>query len=164
MQQPAFDFGDELDDAANPTYTVSELADAVNQQLRRGFSDGVWVRGEIREWNERGGHAYFSLADDTPGRNAVVRVQLFANARMRLRPPDPSPPERWIATSMTSFPTFPATRARSRPQRISSPSELVRCDRPQPSSAIASSRLVLPAALGPQIRWGPGPKTASTDA
>ena len=86
MNQPAFDFGDELDDAANPTYTVSELADAVNQQLRRGFSDGVWVRGEIREWNERGGHAYFTLADDAPGRQAVVRVQLFANARLRLRP------------------------------------------------------------------------------
>jgi exodeoxyribonuclease VII large subunit len=86
MTQPAFDFGDELDDAANPTFTVSELADAVNQTLRRGFSDGVWVRGEIREWNERGGHAYFTLADDAPGRQAVIRVQFFANARLRLRP------------------------------------------------------------------------------
>ena len=48
MSQPAFDFGDdELDDAANPTYTVGELADAINDTLRRGFSDGVWVRGEI---------------------------------------------------------------------------------------------------------------------
>jgi exodeoxyribonuclease VII large subunit len=86
MSQPAFDFGDELDDAANPTYTVSELADAVNSVLRRGFSDGVWVRGEIQGWSERNGHAYFSLADDTPGRQAVVRVQLFAPARNRLRP------------------------------------------------------------------------------
>ena len=86
MSQPAFDFGEELDDAANPTYTVSELADAVNGMLRRGFSDGVWVRGEIQGWNERGGHAYFSLADDSPGRHAVVRVQLFAPARARLRP------------------------------------------------------------------------------
>ena len=87
MTQPAFDFGDEaLDDPANPTFTVSELAEAVNRTLRRGFSDGVWVRGEIQGWSERGGHAYFSLADDAPGRQAVVRVQLFANARMRLRP------------------------------------------------------------------------------
>jgi exodeoxyribonuclease VII large subunit len=86
MTQPAFDFGDELDDAANPTYTVSELADAVNSTLRRGFSDGIWVRGEIQGWSERNGHAYFSLADDTPGRQAVVRVQLFAPARARLRP------------------------------------------------------------------------------
>ena len=87
MSQPAFDFGDEpLDDAANPTFTVSELADAVNRRCAAAFSDGVWVRGEIQGWNERGGHAYFALADDTPGRQAVVRVQFFANARMRLRP------------------------------------------------------------------------------
>ena len=87
MTQPAFDFGDEaLDDPANPTFTVSELADAVNGVLRRTFSDGIWVRGEIQGCSERGGHAYFTLADDTPGRQAVVRVQFFANARMRLRP------------------------------------------------------------------------------
>ena len=50
MSQPAFDFGDEpVDDPTNPTYTVGELADAINDQLRRGFSDGVWVRGEIDE-------------------------------------------------------------------------------------------------------------------
>ena len=35
------------------------------------FSDGVWVRGEIQGWSERGGHAYFALADDSPGRQAV---------------------------------------------------------------------------------------------
>ncbi|MGI9052026.1 MAG: exodeoxyribonuclease VII large subunit [Ilumatobacteraceae bacterium] len=87
MTQPAFDFGDEaLDDPANPTLTVGELADAVNQALRRSFSNGVWVRGEITGWNERGGHAYFQLADDSPGRQAVVRVQFFATARQRMRP------------------------------------------------------------------------------
>jgi exodeoxyribonuclease VII large subunit len=87
MTQPAFDFGDEaLDDPANPTFTVSELAEVVNGTLRRTFSDGIWVRGEIQGWNERGSHAYFTLADDSPGRQAVLRVQFFANARMRLRP------------------------------------------------------------------------------
>src|SRR4051812_4607960 len=87
MTQPAFDFGDEaLDDPANPTFTVSELADAVNGVLRRTFSDGIWVRGEIQGFSERGGHAYFTLGDDTPGRQANLRVQFFANSRMRLRP------------------------------------------------------------------------------
>ncbi|HSL73801.1 MAG TPA: exodeoxyribonuclease VII large subunit [Ilumatobacteraceae bacterium] len=86
MSQPAFDFGDdELDDASNPTYTVGELADAINEQLRRGFSDGVWVRGEITGWSDRGQHAYFTLVDDA-GSKAVMNVQFFANARMRLRP------------------------------------------------------------------------------
>ncbi len=95
MSQPAFDFGDdELDDAANPTYSVGELADAINDALRRGFSDGVWVRGEITGWSDRGQHAYFTLVDEADvsdrggnGRGrAVVNVQFFANARMRLRP------------------------------------------------------------------------------
>ncbi len=95
MSQPAFDFGDdELDDSANPTYSVGELADAINDTLRRGFSDGVWVRGEITGWSDRGQHAYFTLVDDAEssdggggGRGkAVVNVQFFANARMRLRP------------------------------------------------------------------------------
>jgi exodeoxyribonuclease VII large subunit len=107
VSQPAFDFGDdEVDDAANPTYSVGELADAINESLRRGFTDGVWVRGEISGWSDRGQHAYFTLIDDgsddtdstaDPERRsrsgngngrgkAVINVQFFANARMRLRP------------------------------------------------------------------------------
>jgi len=91
VSQPAFDFGDDdVDDAANPTYSVGELADAINDTLRRGFSDGVWVRGEITGWSDRGQHAYFTLVDDADDGNgrgkAVVNVQFFANARMRLRP------------------------------------------------------------------------------
>ena len=95
MSQPAFDFGDdELDDVANPTYSVGELGDAINEALQRGFSEGVWVRGEITGWSDRGQHAYFTLVDDADsserggnGRSrAVVNVQFFANARMRLRP------------------------------------------------------------------------------
>jgi len=95
VSQPAFDFGDEeLDDVANPTYSVGELGDAINDVLKREFSDGVWVRGEITGWSDRGQHAYFSLIDDANtsdeggnGRGkAVVNVQFFANARVRLRP------------------------------------------------------------------------------
>ena len=93
MSQPAFDFGDEeFDDASDATYSVGELSDAINEALRRGFSDGVWVRGEITGWSDRGQHAYFSLVDETGDRSgqgrgkAVVNVQFFANARMRLRP------------------------------------------------------------------------------
>ncbi len=94
VSQPAFDFGPddgaygpELDDPANPTYTVCELADELNRTLRRTFSDGVWVRGEIQQYQESGaGHAYLTLADDTPGQKAVLRVQFFSRARARLRP------------------------------------------------------------------------------
>ncbi|MGD9701622.1 MAG: exodeoxyribonuclease VII large subunit [Acidimicrobiia bacterium] len=84
MSQPSLDL--EFDDAVDPTYTVGELAVAINAALRRGFDDGVWVRGEIQGWQERGGHAYFSLADDSGETRATVNVQFFANTRARLRP------------------------------------------------------------------------------
>ena len=87
MSQPAFDFDDvELDDATNPTYTVGELADAINDQLRRGFHEGVWVRGEIDGLRQGGPHTYFSLVEHVDGAKAVLNVQLFAPMKRRLTP------------------------------------------------------------------------------
>ncbi len=76
----------DLDDGGVPTYSVGELAEAINGALRRRFDDGVWVRGEIQGWNERGQHAYFRLVEDSGDGKAVVNVQFFANSRARLRP------------------------------------------------------------------------------
>jgi exodeoxyribonuclease VII large subunit len=87
VSQPAFDFGDPPgSDAAELTYSVGELADALNRSLRRDFGEGVWVRGEIQGWSARGPHAYFSLADDSGGDKAVLSVQFFAPSRARLKP------------------------------------------------------------------------------
>jgi len=93
MSQPSFDFGDDeglLDDGGVVTYGVGELAEAINGQLRRGFGDGVWVRGEIQGWSERGQHAYFRLAEAADGAaersRATISVQFFGSVRMRLRP------------------------------------------------------------------------------
>ncbi len=87
MSQPAFDFGDEpLDDPTNPTYTVGELADAVNDQLRRGFGDGVWVRGEIDGLRNSGPHTYFSLVEHGDQGKAVLNVSLFAPMKRNLTP------------------------------------------------------------------------------
>ena len=55
VSQPSFDLEfdavdgdlDARDEAGLPTFSVRELADAINGALRRSFSDGVWVRGEI---------------------------------------------------------------------------------------------------------------------
>jgi exodeoxyribonuclease VII large subunit len=85
VSQVAFDFGD-LDDGGVPTYTVVELAEAINSALRRRFTDGVWVRGEIQGWSERGPHAYFRLVEEGEDGKAAINVQFFANSRMRLRP------------------------------------------------------------------------------
>ena len=87
MSQPAFDFGDEpMDDPANPTYTVGELAGAINDQLRRAFSDGVWVRGEIDGIRNSGPHTYFSLVEHGEHGKAVVNVSLFAPMKRNLTP------------------------------------------------------------------------------
>ena len=87
VSQPAFDFGDEPhDDPANPTYTVGELADAINQQLRRGFSDGVWVRGEIDGLRDSGPHTYFALVEHGDAGKAVLNVSLFAPMKRNLTP------------------------------------------------------------------------------
>ena len=87
VSQPAFDFGDEPhDDPANPTYTVGELAEAINGQLRRGFSDGVWVRGEIDGLRNSGPHTYFALVEDGDEGRAVLNVSLFAPMKRNLTP------------------------------------------------------------------------------
>ena len=84
VSQASFDL--EFDDGGEPTYTVGELADAVNGVLRRQFGEGIWVRGEIQGYNEKNGHAYFKLVESGGDRRAVLDVSFFANIRMRLRP------------------------------------------------------------------------------
>lgn len=87
MSQPAFDFGDGYaDDPHDDTYTVSQLATSINDALRRRFSDGVWVRGEIQGCYERGPHLYFKLVEHVDGTQASIDVALFAPSRARLRP------------------------------------------------------------------------------
>ena len=87
MSQPAFDFGDEApDDAGDPTFTVAELADAIDGELRRAFRDGVWVRGEINGLKRGGPHLYFSLVERERGTEAKIEVKLFAPQLRRLTP------------------------------------------------------------------------------
>lgn len=85
MSQPAFDFDDEIpEEVFDPTFTVGELADAINDQLRRGFRDGIWVRGEISGLRNSGPHTYFDLIEHGDNGKAVMNVQLFAPAKARM--------------------------------------------------------------------------------
>lgn len=90
MSQPAFDFPDDdaiqLDEPLDPTLSVRELADAINEQFRRGFGDGVWVRGEINGLVRRGPHMYFSLIEHSDDGKAKIDIKLFAPAIRRLTP------------------------------------------------------------------------------
>lgn len=92
MSQSAFEFPDEIgdgvqiDEPIDPTFSVAELADAINQQFRRAFGDGVWVRGEINGLMRRGPHMYFSLIEDGDSGKAKIDIKLFAPAIKRLTP------------------------------------------------------------------------------
>src|SRR6187399_1491159 len=60
-----------------PTFSVTELSDAIGNALRARFRDEVWVRGEIRDLSRaRSGHVYFTLVD--PDGDATLDVMLSA--------------------------------------------------------------------------------------
>lgn len=68
------------------TFGVGELIRAVNDVLTDGFGGGVWVRGEIQGWKDRGGpHAYFDIVETVDGKKATLAVKFFAPQRSRLR-------------------------------------------------------------------------------
>lgn len=91
------EFDDELDDelddddllesSANTTYSISELASAINGVLEDGFDEGVWVWGEISSVSVKGGHTYFTLVEDLGGgKRAQLNVNLWAGVLQRIRP------------------------------------------------------------------------------
>lgn len=58
------------------TFGVGELIHAVNDVLTDGFGGGVWVRGEIQGWKDRGGpHAYFDIVETVDGKKATLAVK-----------------------------------------------------------------------------------------
>lgn len=58
-----------------PTFSVTELADAIGNALRASFRDEVWVRGEIRDLKRpQSGHVYFTLTDPEGGASLGVML------------------------------------------------------------------------------------------
>jgi len=81
------DEDDELESFATTTYSISELASAINGVLEDGFDDGVWVWGEISSVSVKGGHTYFTLVEDLGGgKRAQLNVNLWAGVLQRIRP------------------------------------------------------------------------------
>jgi exodeoxyribonuclease VII large subunit len=63
-----------------PTFSVTELADAIGNALRASFRDEVWVRGEIRDLSRpQSGHVYFTLTD--PDGGASIGVMLSSRTK-----------------------------------------------------------------------------------
>lgn len=84
------DFDDEVDDEVesdDTTFSVSEVAAAVNDVLHDYFEAGVWVWGEVSGLSTRNGHTYFTLVEETaPGKKAQLSVNLWQGVMTRLRP------------------------------------------------------------------------------
>jgi exodeoxyribonuclease VII large subunit len=79
------------DDSSEPTWSVSEIGEAVTGALRRAFPDEVWLRGEIRNLKRGGtGMVWFDLVEPAPGGDlgrpaiATLPVVLFDTARRRV--------------------------------------------------------------------------------
>jgi exodeoxyribonuclease VII large subunit len=63
-----------------PTFSVTELSDAVGNALRARFREEVWVRGEIRDLSRaKSGHVYFTLVD--PDGDASLGVMLSSTKK-----------------------------------------------------------------------------------
>lgn len=78
---------DEFDDEPSTTYSVSEVAETINEVLGEEFDRGIWVWGEITGLSTKNGHTYFSLVEATPaGGKAQLSVNLWAGVMTKLRP------------------------------------------------------------------------------
>jgi len=70
----------------SPTWSVSELAQAIGERLREAFPAEVWVRGEIHDLvRARSGHVYFTLREaggDVGG--AQLSVMLSSTNKQRV--------------------------------------------------------------------------------
>jgi exodeoxyribonuclease VII large subunit len=72
-------------DAADPTFSVGELAAAIRLVLETTLPDEIWVRGEIADLNRaRNGHVYFSLVEPGElGRGPAARISVVLLADRR---------------------------------------------------------------------------------
>lgn len=82
------EWDDDVDDEEpGTTFSVSEVADTINDVLGETFDRGIWVWGEITGLSTKNGHTYFSLVEATPsGGKAQLSVNLWAGVMTKLRP------------------------------------------------------------------------------
>jgi exodeoxyribonuclease VII large subunit len=81
------EFEDEFDNEVLLTYSISELADAINEVLNDNFDSGLWVWGEISGLSKKGPHTYFTLVEQTPdGKRNQLNVNLWGGEMTKMRP------------------------------------------------------------------------------
>lgn len=81
------EFEDEFDNEVLPTFSISELADVINEVLNDKFDSGLWVWGEISGLSKKGPHTYFTLVEQTPdGKRNQLNVNLWGSEMTKMRP------------------------------------------------------------------------------
>lgn len=86
MQQSSLSFDLDPDGVIEPTLSVSQFIDVVNDVLRETFGGGLWVQGEIEGFNGRGKHTYFNLVERNADNKAALSVSIWQGNMARLRP------------------------------------------------------------------------------
>ena len=69
--------------------SLCELLDAVQQAIKLNFSEPIWVRAEIGEMHENGGHAFFDLIENAENSDkllAKIRANCWASTFQMLKP------------------------------------------------------------------------------
>jgi exodeoxyribonuclease VII large subunit len=78
------------DDPTEPTWSVSEIGEAIGLAVRRAFPDELWLRGEIRNLKRGTRMVWFDLVEPVPGADlgrppkATLPVVLFDIERRRV--------------------------------------------------------------------------------
>lgn len=78
------------DDPTEPTWSVSEIGEAIAGAIRRAFPNEVWLRGEIRNLKRGARMVWFDLVEPVPGADlgkppkATLPVVLFEIERRRV--------------------------------------------------------------------------------
>ena len=69
--------------------SLSELTNKIQSVIRQNFTDAIWVRAEISELRENGGHCYLELIEkdsETDNILAKTRATCWANVYRMLKP------------------------------------------------------------------------------
>ena len=70
-------------------YSLSELTSHIEKVIRVNFSEPIWIRAEISELREKGGHCYMELIEKdekSDGLKARVRATIWSGSYRLLKP------------------------------------------------------------------------------
>ena len=74
---------------AQKNYSLSELTSHIEKTIRVNFDENIWIRAEISELREKGGHCYLELIEKDEKSDTLkarVKASIWANSYRLLKP------------------------------------------------------------------------------